>query len=66
LIVAATRAACQRSGSRASAWSAGVAGKRVSASCRYAHGSTPRRWHVEVKLKSTAAVCPPRGDPTVN
>jgi hypothetical protein len=24
---------------------AGVVGKRVSTSCRYAHGSTPRRWH---------------------
>jgi hypothetical protein len=34
--------------------------------CRYAHGSTPNRWHVDVKLKSTAAVWPPRGDRAVN
>jgi hypothetical protein len=44
----------------------GVVGKRVSTSRRYAHGSTPKRWQVDVKLKSTAAVWPPRGEPTVN
>ena len=41
-------------------------GKRVSTSCKYAHGSTPSRWHVDVKLKSTAAVWPPRGEPMLN
>src|SRR5262245_17059845 len=59
-------AACQRSGIKSGSRSAGGAGKRASTSCRYAHGSTPRRWQVDVKLKSTAAVSPPRGDPTVN
>ena len=62
----ASRAGCQWSGSRSPSCPAGVAGKRVSTSCRYAHGSTPSRWQVDVKLKSTAAVWPPRGEPTVN
>jgi len=53
--VLASRAACQRSGRRSPSCSAGVVGKRVSTSCRYAHGSTPNRWHEDVKLKSTAA-----------
>src|SRR5262249_1071400 len=64
--ISARRALCQSSGSRSPTGPAGVASKRVRTSCRYAHGSTPRRWHVDVKLKSTAAVCPPRGEPTVN
>jgi hypothetical protein len=37
-------------------WPPGAAGKRVSTSRRYAHGSTPGRWHVDVKLMSTAGV----------
>jgi hypothetical protein len=65
-VASARRVACQWSGRRSLSRPAGVVGKRVSTSCRYAHGSTPSRWHVDVKLKSTAAVCPPRGDPTVN
>jgi len=64
--VLAWRPACQRSGRRSPSCPASVVGNRVSTSCRYAHGSTPNRWHVEVKLKSTAAVWPPRGEPTVN
>src|SRR5262245_25484072 len=59
-------ATCQWSESKAASSTAGVIGKRVSTSCRYAQGSTPRRWQVDVKLMSTAAVCPLRGDPTVN
>src|SRR5206468_9640118 len=66
VVTLASRAACQWSGSRSPSCPAGVVGKRVSTSCRYAHGSTPSRWHVDVKLKSTAAVWPPRGEPTVN
>jgi hypothetical protein len=42
------RAARQASGSKAASSPVGVAGKRVSTSCRYAHGSTPCRWHVDV------------------
>src|SRR5262245_57239239 len=60
------RAACQRSGSNAASSPAAIAGKRVRTSCRYAHGSMQRRWHVDAKLMSTAAVWPPRGEPTVN
>src|SRR5260370_37416710 len=62
----ASRAAIQWSGRRSSSCPAGVVGMRVSTSCRPAHGSTPNRWHVDVKLKSTPAVWPPRGEPTVN
>jgi hypothetical protein len=58
----ASRAACQWSGRRSSSCRAGVAGKRVSTSCRYAHGSTPSRWHVDVKPKNTGAVRPPAAD----
>src|SRR5262249_13190624 len=59
-------ATCQWSGKRSPRCPVGIVGKRVSTSRRYAHGSTPRRWHVDVRLNSTAAVWPPRGDPTVN
>src|SRR5262249_34968598 len=52
----ASRAACQWSGSRSPSCPAGLVGKRVSTSCRYVHGSTPGRWHVDVKLNGTAAV----------
>src|SRR5262249_20298475 len=45
-------AACQWSGSRPPSCPTGVVGKSVSTSCRYAHGSTPRRWQVDVKLNS--------------
>ena len=59
-------AACQRSGSNSSSCPVGVLGKRLSTSCRYDHGSTASRLHVEVKLISTAAVRPPCGEPTNN
>src|SRR5262249_1264447 len=62
----AWRVACQRSGRRSPSCPARVTDSRASTSCRYAHGSTPSRWHVDVKLNSTAAVWPPRGDPPVN
>jgi hypothetical protein len=58
------RAVCQWSGSRSASCPTGVVGSRVRTSCKYAHGSTPRRWHVDLKLISTAAVWPPRGNPT--
>ena len=61
--VADGRAACQWSGKYALRSPAAV-GKRVKTSCSYAHGSTPRRRHVDAKLSSTAAVAPPRGEPT--
>ena len=49
--ILAWRAACQWSGSRSPSCPASVTGKRISASCRYAQGSTPSRRHVDVKPK---------------
>ena len=44
--------------------SVGVLGNRFNTSCRYAQGSTPRRWQVDMKLYKTAAVRPPFAEPT--
>ncbi len=55
--------AFQRSGNSASSPPLAVVGKRVSTSCKYAHGSTSSRLHVEVKLIITAAIAPPCGEP---
>src|ERR1700716_1571017 len=49
-VVAGACAACQRSGSRAGSCSGVVVGRRVRTSVKYAHGSTPSRRQVDVKV----------------